>query len=184
MSASMAARPLWIGVAAMAAVVVISNVLVGFPISDWFTYATFTFPFAFLVTDVVNRVYGVAAARRVAIAGFLIAVPMSILAGAYWFGWEGATRIGLASGAAFLAGQWLDVHLFDRLRAASWWKAPLISSFFASAVDTALFYTLAFYGSGWPWHQVAIGDFAVKIAVAMVLLAPFRFAVGRLAPVR
>lgn len=170
---------LWAGVAAMAVVVILSNVLVGFPLNDWLTCATFTFPVAFLVTDLVNRAYGVAAARRVALAGFAIAVPGSILAGAWWFGWDGAARIGLASGAAFLAGQWLDIHLFDRLRDGRWWRAPLVSSVCGSAVDTALFYSLAFYGSDWTWEQAMIGDFAVKTAVALLLLAPFRFAIGR-----
>lgn len=177
------ARPLWCGVAAMAIVVIVSNVLVGFPINDWLTYATFSFPLCFLVTDIVNRVYGVAMARRVAIAGVMVAVPGSILAGAYWFGWDGAARIGLASGVAFFAGQWLDIHVFDRLRRSDWWRAPFLSSFLASVVDTALFYTLAFAGSDWPWHLTMIGDFWVKVAVTALLLVPFRLAVRRLAPV-
>jgi uncharacterized PurR-regulated membrane protein YhhQ (DUF165 family) len=163
-------RPVLIPLAAMVAVVAGSNVAVQFPINDWLTWGAFTYPVAFLVTDLTNRRLGPVRAREVALAGFALAVLFSIgLAG---------PRIAVASGTAFLAAQLLDVGLFDRLRRLPWWQAPLISSAIASVIDTALFFGLAFAGTGLPWITWAIGDLAVKGAMALILLIPFRALMG------
>ena len=156
-------------VLAMAAVVLASNVLVQYPINVWLTWGAFTYPVAFLVTDVTTRRLGPGAARRVAVVGFALAVALSIgLA---------TPRIALASGAAFLTAQLLDVAVFQRFRARPWWRAPLLSSTIASAWDTAVFFSLAFAFTGLPWLTWAIGDLAVKLLMALVLLLPFRLVV-------
>jgi uncharacterized PurR-regulated membrane protein YhhQ (DUF165 family) len=156
----------------MAAVIVLSNVLVQYPLNDWLTWGAFTYPLVFLVTDLTNRALGPAAARRVAYVGFALAVAVS-LGLAPW-------RIALASGAAFLLAQLLDVTLFNRWRLASWWKAPLIGSLVASTVDTGVFFFLAFAGSDMNWLMLASGDLAVKAAMAVLLLAPYRALLPRL----
>ena len=184
------------GVAAMAALVTASNILVQYPVGDFLTWGAFTYPFAFLVTDLTNRRFGTAAARRVVLVGFAVAVALSV--------WLATPRIAVASGTAFLAAQLLDVAVFDRLRAGSWWRAPLVSSTLGSAVDTALFFTLAFSGTvtlGFPsedwatgpapllgvgaaapfWVSLAVGDFLVKMALALAALGPYRMAIGALA---
>ncbi|MDJ0611004.1 MAG: VUT family protein [Kiloniellales bacterium] len=150
----------------MAIVVTVSNIAVQYPINDWLTWGALTYPIAFLVTDLTNRALGAATARLVVYAGFALAVALSV----YFAGW----RIALASGSAFLVAQLLDIVIFDRLRRAAWWQAPLASSGLASAVDTALFFSLAFAGTGTPWITWAIGDYGAKIAMALVLLLPFR----------
>lgn len=159
-------RPLWRPILAMAAVIVLSNVLVQFVINDWLTWGAFTYPLIFLVTDLTNRAVGPAAARKVAAVGFVMAVVVS-LALAPW-------RIALASGTAFLAAQVLDIAVFNRLRQASWWKAPLIGSLLASVIDTAIFFYIAFAGSEFDWLMLGAGDLAVKWLMALVLLAPYR----------
>jgi uncharacterized PurR-regulated membrane protein YhhQ (DUF165 family) len=153
-------------IAAMAVVVVASNILVGYPINDWLTWGALTYPVAFLVTDLTNRRFGPARARRVVYVGFALAVGLSILLA--------SPRIALASGTAFLVAQTLDVQVFDRLRDKVWWLPPLVSTVLGSIVDTALFFTLAFAGEPLPWIGWALGDFAVKIAVALALLPAFR----------
>jgi uncharacterized PurR-regulated membrane protein YhhQ (DUF165 family) len=167
-------------VLAMAAVIVLSNLLVQYPLNDWLTWGAFSYPLVFLVTDLTNRALGPAAARRVAWAGFAVAVAVSLALGPW--------RIALASGTAFLLAQMLDVALFNRWRSASWWKAPLIGSLVASVVDTGVFFFLAFadFGSIWGfgvqanWLQLAGGDLAVKAAMAVLLLAPYRLMLPRL----
>jgi uncharacterized PurR-regulated membrane protein YhhQ (DUF165 family) len=159
-------------IAAMAAVIVLSNVLVQHTINPWLTWGAFSYPLVFLVNDLTNRALGPQAARRVAWAGFAIAVAVS-LALAPW-------RIALASGAAFLFSQLMDVAVFNRWRAASWWKAPLIGSLVASVVDTGVFFFLAFSGTGEDWTLLAAGDLAVKVLMAAVLLAPYRALLPRL----
>jgi len=151
---------------AMAAVIVLSNVLVQHPINDWLTWGAFSYPLVFLVTDLTNRALGPQAARRVAWVGFAVAVAVS-LGLAPW-------RIALASGAAFLISQIMDIAVFNRWRRQSWWKAPLIGSLVASTVDTAVFFFLAFAGSDMDWLMLASGDLAVKAAMAALLLAPYR----------
>jgi uncharacterized PurR-regulated membrane protein YhhQ (DUF165 family) len=171
-------RPLLPAIAAMVAVVAAANVLVQHPIEafgagDWLTWGAFTYPLSFLVTDLTNRRCGPEPARRVVYVGFALGVALSVALA--------TPRIALASGAAFLVGQLLDIHVFDRLRRQAWWRAPLISSFLASAVDTALFFSLAFAFTPVPWPTLALGDFAVKLAMALVLLAPFRAAMALIA---
>lgn len=159
-------RRLALPVAAMAAVIVLSNVLVQHTINDWLTWGAFSYPLVFLVTDLTNQALGPQVARRVAWIGFAIAVAVS-LALAPW-------RIAVASGAAFLFAQLMDVAVFNRWRAATWWKAPLIGSLVASVVDTAVFFFLAFAGTDLNWLMLAAGDLAVKALMAAVLLAPYR----------
>ncbi|MFO7856279.1 MAG: VUT family protein [Paracoccaceae bacterium] len=188
---------LLLGVAAMAAVVVASNVLVQVLLGDWLTWGALTYPVAFLVTDLSNRLLGPAAARRVVLAGFAVGVACSLAAAGL-----GATtlRIAFGSGLAFLAAQLLDVAVFDRLRGGRWWRAPLVSSLIGSALDTALFFSIAFSAAlsgllpgdvAWAndpvpllglgpvaplWVSLAVADFAVKLALALLALAPFRAA--------
>ena len=163
---------LWRPILAMLIVITASNYLVQFPINDWLTWGAFTFPVAFLVTDLTNRAVGAVAARRVAWVGFAIAVLVS-LAVAPW-------RIAVASGVAFIVGQLLDIVAFNKLRTMSWWKAPLIGSVVASVVDTGIFFFLAFYGSDMNWLTLAAGDLGIKWLMAAVLLAPYRLMLPRL----
>lgn len=195
-------RPMLIGVAAMAAVVVASNILVQHLFGDWLTWGAFTYPVAFLVTDLTNRALGAGAARRVVFAGFAVGVLCSLIASRFLneLGEPLVTfRIALGSGLAFLSAQLLDVAVFDRLRAGAWWRAPLISSLCGSALDTAIFFSIAFSAAfmflapgdpnGWArtavpflgagpalplWVSLAVADFAVKLALALLALVPFR----------
>jgi len=175
-------RGMIIGVVAMTVVVVASNYLVQFPVNDWVTWGAFTYPIAFLVTDLTNRAFGAARARQVVYVGFALAVILSIALA--------TPQIALASGTAFLVAQLLDVRLFERLQhRGAWWTAPLVSSSIASAVDTALFFSIAFIGTGMPmvamaamgfevsvplWVTLGIGDYAVKLVLALSMLIPFR----------
>ncbi|MBM3603219.1 MAG: queuosine precursor transporter [Alphaproteobacteria bacterium] len=187
------------GILAMAAIVVASNVLVQFVIGDWLTWGAFTYPLAFLVTDVMNRVYGPAAARRVVLAGFVVGVACSLVAA----GLQATTlRIALASGTAFLVAQLVDIAVFDRLRDGRWWRAPLASTLIGSALDTALFFGIAFsaalpadINTGWAneavpllgqgpvtrlWVSLAVADWLVKLCLALLALVPFRLIVRNL----
>ena len=157
---------------AMVAVIVLSNVLVQHQIDDWLTWGAFSYPLVFLVSDLTNRALGPVTARRVAWAGFAVAVVVSLLL-APW-------RIALASGAAFLLSQLMDVAVFNRWRQQNWWKAPFFGSLLASGVDTAVFFFLAFAGSGVDWLLLATGDLAVKASMAVLLLAPYRALLPRL----
>jgi uncharacterized PurR-regulated membrane protein YhhQ (DUF165 family) len=171
-------HPLAASVAAMATIVAASNFAVQYPftyfgLGDYLTWGAFTYPFAVLVNDLTNRRYGTAAARRVVYAGFILAVVLSLLVA--------TPRIAAASGAAFLLAQLLDVLVFDRLRRGAWWQAPFVSSLLGSAVDTALFFTLAFAGTPLPWTSWAVVDFFVKVAFAAFLVWPYWYA-RRLVP--
>jgi uncharacterized integral membrane protein (TIGR00697 family) len=141
------------GIFAMAAVVVASNVLVQFLYGDWLTWGAFTYPIAFLVTDVMNRVYGVGPARRVVIAGFIVGVICSLIGTQIMLQGDGFTypavtlRIAIGSGTAFLVAQLTDVAVFNRLREGAWWRAPLASTLIGSSLDTAIFFTIAFSGA-------------------------------------
>lgn len=198
------------GVLAMAAIVVASNILVQFLILDGLlTWGAFTYPFAFLVTDLMNRIYGASAARRVVLVGFVTGVVCSLIGSQIMleFGPAVPLRIAVASGTAFLIAQLVDVAIFNRLRAGNWWRAPLVSSVIGSALDTAIFFTLAFSASvaffgpdadaaiNWAWEAVpfmttgpmaplwvtlGFADWLVKLAVAAVALVPFRIIVGRI----
>ena len=183
-----------IPVIAMMAVVAASNVLVQHPVEqlglqDFLTWGAFTYPLAFLVNDLTNRRFGPAGARRVVYAGFALAVLLSI--------WLATPRIALASGTAFLFGQLLDIGVFNRLRRLSWWQAPLAGSLFGSAVDTALFFSLAFAGDAdmsFPvtyattgitvplWMGLAYFDFLVKFGFALLALIPYGALMGWLKP--
>lgn len=157
---------------AMVAVVVASNYLVQFAINDWLTWGAFTYPIAFLVTDLTNRAVGAQAARRVAWVGFALAVLLSL--------WLAPWRIAVASGTAFIAAQLLDVTVFNQLRQRSWWQAPLIGSVVASVVDTALFFSIAFAGGELNWLMLGAGDLSVKWLMAALLLAPYKAMLPRL----
>jgi uncharacterized PurR-regulated membrane protein YhhQ (DUF165 family) len=168
---------------AMTFVVVASNILVQYPfeplgLGDYLTWGAFTYPVAFLVTDLTNRRYGAGMARRLVAVGFVIAVALSI--------WLATPRIALASGTAFLVGQLLDITVFNRFRRQSWWRAPLIGSVFGSVIDTALFFSLAFAGDAEMsgpvdfmglslplWQSLAICDFLVKMLLALLALVPY-----------
>lgn len=156
---------------AMAAVVLASNILVQFAINDWLTWGALTYPAAFLVSELVNRAHGPGQARRVAAVGFTVAVAVSLALA--------PLRIALASGAAFLLSQWLDIGVFDRLRHGRWWRAPLVATVLAALLDTAVFWSIAFAGADVPWVTWAIGDLGVKLAVGALLLLPFRLMMGR-----
>ena len=158
-------------VLAMAAVVLASNILVQYPINDWLTWGALSYPVAFLVSDLINRGHGPAPARRVAWVGFAVAVAVSLLLA--------PPRIAIASGTAFIVSQWLDIGVFHRLRQGTWWRAPLIATVLAAALDTAIFWSIAFAGEGGPWVTWALGDLGVKLAVGLVLLLPFRLLTWR-----
>ncbi len=155
----------------MVVVVAVSNYLVQFPINDWLTWGAFSFPIAFLVTDLVNRRFGPGTARLVVAFGFVAAAALSLEL-APW-------RIALASITAYLAGQLLDIQVFDRLRRSNWWLPPLVSSTLGSLVDTLIFFSIAFAGTELNWIALGAGDLAVKLACALVFLAPFRAFMSR-----
>lgn len=156
---------------AMAAVVLASNILVQYPLNDWLTWGAFTYPIAFLVSDLVNRRHGPQLARRIAWVGFAVAVAVSLVLA--------PARIAAASGLAFLLSQWLDIGVFHRLRSGLWWRAPLVATLAAAVLDTAVFWGIAFAGSDLPWITWAVGDLAVKLAVGVLMLLPFRLLIGR-----
>ncbi len=153
-------------IVAMAAVIVLSNLLVQYPINAWLTWGAFSYPLVYLVTDLSNRASGPQAARRVAAVGFALAVVLSLML-APW-------RVALASGSAFVLSQLLDIAVFNKLRRQSWWKAPLFGSLVASVIDTGVFFSLAFAGTPVDWMPLAAGDLAVKALMAAVLLLPYR----------
>lgn len=190
-------RALWLFVLAMCLVVALSNYLVQFPFNEFglgeiLTWGAFTYPVAFLITDLANRRFGVKTARKVVFAGFVLAVVLSI--------WLATPRIAIASGSAFLVAQLLDIAIFNRLRHGRWWLAPLASSLIGSAVDTILFFSMAFsaqfavlatmwgdddgslafavpffgFGAEVPlWLSLAVGDYLVKILIGLLMLVPY-----------
>ncbi|SPH24084.1 Inner membrane protein YhhQ [Defluviimonas aquaemixtae] len=200
-------RKLIPGILAMAAIVVASNILVQFLFGQWLTWGAFTYPFAFLVTDLMNRIHGPGPARKVVAAGFVVGVICSLI-GTQIVGEFGplvTLRIAMGSGLAFLVAQLVDVQVFDRLRVGSWWRAPLVSTLVGSSLDTAIFFTIAFSaalmflepandvswaGEALPllglgpivplWVSLAVADWLVKLSLAIVALAPFRVIVTRL----
>ncbi|RYF78218.1 MAG: VUT family protein [Comamonadaceae bacterium] len=157
--------------ASMAAVVLASNILVQYAINDWLTWGAFTYPVAFLVSELVNRRFGPGLARRVAWVGFAVAVLASL--------WLAPARIAIASGAAFIASQLLDIRVFDRLRQGVWWRAPLVATLAAAVLDSAVFWGIGFAGTGGPWLTWALGDLAVKLLVGAAMLLPFRLLIAR-----
>ena len=160
---------LLVPVIAMSIVILASNELVKHPINNWLTWGAFSYPLSFLVTDITNRLFNAQAARRVVYVGFSLGVGLSLFID---------IRIAVASGSAFLIAQLLDIYVFNKLRNLSWWKAPLASSIVGSALDTALFFTIAFAYSDLPWITWAIGDFSAKLFMAASLLPIFRILVN------
>ncbi len=173
----------WLPIAAMMVVIGVSNLAVQHPIGAWLTWGAFTYPLTFLVADLTNRAHGPARARIVAWAGFPFGMGLSIvLSVVAEFPLMDGVRIALASGFAFLCAQFFDIALFDRLRCGAWWRAPIVSSLAASALDTAIFFSAAFAFTGLPWVTWALGDYGVKVGMAAVLLIPFRLLMHWVAP--
>ena len=197
------------GVLAMTLVVLASNILVQYPVGQWLTWGAFTYPLAFLVSDIINRLEGAKAARRVVYVGFVVGLGCSVVGSQIMteFGPLVTLRVALGSATAFLLGQLLDITVFDRLRRnVTWWKAPFVSTLFGSTLDTAIFFSIAFstalmwiepgndvswaagpvpllgFGPEVPfWVSLACADWLVKVAVDGIALLPFRLAVYRFA---
>ena len=172
----------------MGVVVLSSNYLVQFPIKYYgleeiLTYGAFTYPVAFLITDLANRSYGKIIARRIVYIGFTIGVSFTLLFSTN-FADLISVRIAIGSGTAFIVAQLLDVQIFDQLRKRKWFVAPLTSSFIGSTVDTFIFFSISFYGTGIPWITLSLGDLAVKIFVSLMMLIPFRLFIGTLKAVK
>jgi queuosine precursor transporter len=172
----------------MGVVVLSSNYLVQFPIKHYgleeiLTYGAFSYPIAFLITDLANRSYGKLVAAKIVYIGFAIGISFTILFSTN-FADLISVRIAIGSGTAFLASQLLDVKIFDRLRKEKWFVAPLVSSFIGSSVDTFLFFSIAFYATGIPWLTLSLGDLTIKCIVALIMLIPFRLLLGTLKAVK
>ena len=172
----------------MGVVVLSSNYLVQFPIKYYgleeiLTYGAFSYPVAFLITDLANRSYGKLVARKIVYIGFAIGVSFTLLFSTN-FADLISVRIAIGSGTAFLVAQLLDVQIFDQLRKKKWFIAPITSSFIGSTVDTFLFFSISFYATGIPWVTLSLGDLAVKIFVALIMLIPFRLLLGTLKAVK
>ena len=166
----------------MGVVVLSSNYLVQFPIKYYgleeiLTHGAFSYPVAFLITDLANRSYGKLVARKIVYIGFVIGVSFTLLFSTN-FADLISVRIAIGSGTAFLVAQLLDVQIFDQLRKKKWFIAPITSSFIGSTVDTFLFFSISFYATGIPWVTLSLGDLAVKIFVALIMLIPFRLLLG------
>ena len=171
----------------MGVVVLSSNFLVQFPVNhlglnEILTYGAFSYPVAFLITDLANRAYGKIIARKIVYLGFLIGIIFTLFFSTN-FADLISIRIAIGSGSAFLVAQLLDVQIFDKLRKNSWYVAPLISSSIGSIVDTFLFFSIAFVGTGVPWVTLSLGDLAVKLFVTLVMLLPFRLLTSTFKPV-
>ena len=168
----------------MGVVVLSSNFLVQFPIrfynlQEILTYGALSYPIAFLITDLANRTYGKIIARKIVYVGFFIGIFFTIIFSTN-FSDLISIRIAIGSGIAFMSAQLLDIQIFDKLRTKKWYIAPLTSSIVASIVDTFLFFSISFYGTGVPWITLSLGDLFVKLFVALIMLIPFRLLLGRL----
>ncbi len=171
----------------MGVVVLASNYLVQFPINHYglgeiLTYGAFSYPIAFLITDLANRSYGKRVARKIVYIGFTIGICFTLLFSTN-FADLISIRIAIGSGTAFLIAQLLDVQIFDKLRRKDWFIAPLTSSIVGSTVDTFLFFSISFYATGVPWVTLSLGDLSVKILVALIMLVPFRLLLKTFKPV-
>ena len=171
----------------MGVVVLSSNFLVQFPIKYYnleniLTYGAFTYPIAFLITDLANRSFGKIIARKIVYFGFTIGLLFTLIFSTN-FSDLISIRIAIGSGTAFIVAQLLDVQVFDRLRRKTWFVAPLFSSLIGSTVDTFLFFSISFYGTGVPWITLSLGDLGVKIFIALIMLVPFRLLLGTFKPV-
>ena len=166
----------------MGVVVLASNYLVQFPINYYglgeiLTYGAFSYPIAFLITDLANRSYGKFIARKIVYIGFVIGIIFTLF---FSTNFEDliSIRIAIGSGVAFLVAQLIDVQIFDQLRKKKWFVAPLTSSLIGSTIDTFLFFSISFYATGIPWITLSLGDLTVKILVALIMLIPFRLLLG------
>ena len=168
----------------MGVVVLASNYLVQFPINyygleELLTYGAFSYPIAFLITDLANRSFGKVVARKIVYIGFTLGISFTLIFSTNFTDLI-SIRIAIGSGTAFIIAQLLDVQIFDQLRKRKWFIAPLTSSLIGSTVDTFLFFSISFYATGIPWITLSLGDLAVKIFVALVMLIPFRLLSGTL----
>ena len=171
----------------MGFVVLISNFLVQFPVKYYgleniLTYGAFSYPIAFLITDLANRSFGKIIARKIVYFGFTIGVLFTLIFSTN-FSDLISIRIAIGSGTAFIVAQLLDIQVFDKLRRKTWFVAPLFSSLIGSTVDTFLFFFISFYGTGVPWITLSLGDLGVKIFIALIMLVPFRLLLGTLKPI-
>tara|TARA_B100000674_G_scaffold12055_1_gene8951 strand:+ start:107 stop:622 length:516 start_codon:yes stop_codon:yes gene_type:complete len=171
----------------MGVVVLASNYLVQFPIKYYgleeiLTYGAFSYPIAFLITDLANRSFGKIVARKIVYIGFAIGISFTLLFSTN-FADLISIRIAIGSGTAFLVAQLLDVQIFDKLRKKEWFVAPLTSSLIGSTIDTFIFFSISFYGTGIPWITLSLGDLSVKIFVALIMLVPFRLLLKTLKPI-
>ena len=171
----------------MGAVVLSSNYLVQFPINYYglnevLTYGAFSYPIAFLITDLANRSYGKFVARKIVYFGFLLGIGFTVLFSTDFADYI-SIRIAVGSGTAFLIAQLIDVQIFDNLRKKKWFVAPLTSSMIGSTIDTFVFFSISFYGTGVPWTTLALGDLGVKIFVALTMLIPFRLLLKTFKPI-
>ena len=172
----------------MGLVVLASNYLVQFPLEYYgleeiLTYGAFSYPIAFLITDLANRSFGKSVARKIVYIGFTIGILFTLIFSTN-FADLISIRIAIGSGTAFIIAQLLDVQIFDQLRQKKWFIAPLTSSLIGSTVDTFLFFSISFYATGVPWVTLSLGDLAVKIFIALVMLIPFRLLLGTLKAVK
>ena len=171
----------------MGVVVLTSNYLVQFPINHYglekiLTYGAFSYPIAFLITDLANRSYGKEVARKIVYIGFAIGISFTLLFSTN-FADLISVRIAIGSGTAFLVAQLLDVQIFDNFRKKKWYVAPLTSSIFGSIVDTFLFFSISFYATGVPWVTLSLGDLTIKILITLIMLIPFRLLLKTFKPV-
>ncbi len=171
----------------MGLIVLVSNFLVQFPVKFYgleeiLTYGAFSYPIAFLITDLANRSFGKTTAKKIVYFGFAIGILFTLIFSTN-FSDLISIRIAIGSGSAFIVAQLLDVQVFDKLRKKTWFIAPLFSSLVGSTVDTFLFFSISFYGTGIPWVTLSLGDLAVKIFIALIMLIPFRLLFTTLKPV-
>ena len=172
----------------MGVVVLSSNYLVQFPVNYYgfneiLTYGAFSYPIAFLITDLANRSYGKRVARKIVYFGFVLGIGFTVLFSTDFADFI-SIRIAIGSGVAFLTAQLLDVQIFDRLRKKEWFVAPLTSSMIGSTIDTFLFFSISFYGTGVPWVTLSFGDLIVKVIVALIMLIPFRLLLKTFKPIK
>ena len=168
----------------MGLVVLASNYLVQFPFKYYgleaiLTYGAFSYPIAFLITDLANRSFGKIVARKIVYIGFTIGILFTLIFSTNFTDLI-SIRIAIGSGTAFMIAQLLDVQIFDQLRQKKWFVAPLTSSLIGSTIDTFLFFFISFYGTGIPWITLSLGDLTVKFLVALIMLIPFRLLLGTL----
>jgi len=171
----------------MGVVVLSSNYLVQFPVNYYglneiLTYGAFSYPVAFLITDLANRSFGKDIARKIIYFGFILGVGFTILFSTDFADFI-SIRIAVGSGVAFFVAQLIDVQVFDKFRKKKWFIAPLTSSIVGSSIDTFLFFSISFYGTGIPWITLSLGDLAVKLFVALIMLIPFRILLKTFKPI-